>query len=148
MYLQKIVSLLDKLTPEELIELKSLIDQQVKDKHIEDLGKRKDKRVKVTTTATCIVEREKEFFVKEHKIIIVEMSLQGIVFRISTAIYKNDLLCISFRSPSSGVAKYIDCQALRIKELTVKDKFIFEVAAKSVDKKTVKAYKDMLNKRG
>lgn len=148
MYLQKIVSLLDKLTPEELIELKDLVDQQIKNKYIGDLGKRKDKRVKVTTKATCIIEREKEFFVKEHKIIIVEMSLQGIVFRISTAIYKNDLLSISFRSPTSRIEKHINCQALRIKELKVRGKFIFEVAAKSVDKKTVKAYKDMLNKRG
>lgn len=146
--LQKIVKLLETLTQDELFKLKDIIDQHIRSEFVGDSGKKRDKRIKVNIAATCLVEREKEFFVKEHKIAIVEMSLQGIVFRTSTIVYKNDILNIMFRSPTTGESKNINCQALRVKELANKERFKFEVAAKAVDEKVVKVYRDMLNKRG
>ena len=58
------------------------------------------------------------------------------------------LLKVSFRVPSTGEKKIIDCQAVRITETkqgTIPD---LEIAAMAVSKDAVKNYKDMLRKRG
>lgn len=144
--IQKIANLFDRLTREELLQLKEILEQKIKNKFKKDLGGRISKRVPVKISATMIIEREKEFFIQEHKITIVDMSTHGLAFHTTSTVYKNDLLYIAFRSPSSWITKEIDCVTVRIKKLENKNEF--KVSAKSVDKTEVKVYRDMLRRRG
>lgn len=144
---QKIFKTFEKLSRAELLRFKKELNIYIENRFKKDLWRRSSRRVKTKTQATCIIEREKEFFVKEHKITIQEMSVNGMIFRTSAAIYENDIIDIKFRSPSTGEVKYIYCQVLRIKEIKEKTGVELEVAAKAVDDQAVKAYKDMLNKR-
>ena len=85
---------------------------------------------------------------EDSEILIKEMSGNGLVFSIKGTVIDGDLLKVSFRVPSTGEKKIIDCQAVRITETkqgTIPD---LEIAAMAVTKDAVKNYKDMLRKRG
>ena len=145
--LNKVIQILEKQSKEDLLKLKEVIEQLLKSKFSGKLGKRVSKRVAVNIPATCIIEREKEFFIKEHKATIINLSVSGIRFRVFANIHVEDILSISFRSPSTGEKKYIDCQVVRAKVLKNKAKFEMEVAAQAVDQSVVRAYRDMLKNR-
>ena len=90
----------------------------------------------------------REFFDKLHKITIQEMSVNGLVFSIRGTVIDGDLLKDSFRIPSTGEKKIIDCQAVRIVETKPGTIPQFEVVAVAVTQDEVKNYKYMLSKRG
>ena len=139
---------LESLPTEDLIIIREKLDELIQSKYTDDLGKRKGKRAKVNISGKLDIEREKEFFYKFHKIIIREMSINGLVFSVKGTVIDGDILRVSFRVPSTGEKKIIDCQALRVKEIKPGDIPEYEVAALAVNKEAVKDYQDMLRKRG
>ena len=139
---------LESLPTEDLIIIRKKLDKLIQSKYTDDLGKRKGKRAKVKISGNLEIEREKEFFYKFHKIIIWEMSINGLVFSVKGTVIDGDILRVSFRVPSTGEKKIIDCQALRVKEIKPGDIPEYEVAALAVNKEAVKDYQDMLRKRG
>ena len=76
------------------------------------------------------------------------MSTDGLTLTIPSTVIKNDILAVTFRLPSNGERKIIDCQVMRVKEISSKESVIYEVAAQAVDKSAVKAYRSMLKNRG
>ena len=144
--LKEIEEALEDLTGTELLELKETLEKVIQEKYKQDLGRRGGQRAKVKIPASCIVEREKQFFIKEHPLSILEMSTNGLFFKTVAMLYEDDLLSVSFRSPASGELTLVDCKVVRLKDLG-DSKGTMEVAAVAVDKKTVKAYKEMLHKR-
>ena len=145
---EKIIASLESLPTDELIKIRKDLDQLIKEKFDKDLGKRQGHRAKVKIVGQAEIEREKEFFYKLHKIIIQEMSVNGLVFSIKGTVIDGDLLKVSFRIPSTGEKKIIDCQAIRVAETKPGTIPEFEVAAMAVTQDAVKSYKDMLRKRG
>ena len=139
---------LESLPTDELIKIRKDLDQLIKEKFDKDLGKRQGHRARVKIVGQAEIEREKEFFYKLHKIIIQEMSVNGLVFSIKGTVIDGDLLKVSFRIPSTGEKKIIDCQAVRVMETKPGTIPEFEVAAMAVTQDAVKSYKDMLRKRG
>ena len=139
---------LESLPTDELIKIRKDLDQLIKEKFDKDLGKRQGQRAKVKIVGQAEIEREKEFFYKLHKIIIQEMSVNGLVFSIKGTVIDGDLMKVSFRIPSTGEKKIIDCQAVRVMETKPGTIPEFEVAAMAVTQDIVKSYKDMLRKRG
>ena len=139
---------LEGLSTEELIKIRKDLDQLIRDKFDKELGKRQGQRAKVKIPGSLEIEREKEFFYKLHKILIKEMSVNGLVFSIKGTVIDGDLLKVSFRIPSTGEKKIIDCQAVRITETKQGTIPELEIAAMAVSKDAVKNYKDMLRKRG
>ena len=112
------------------------------------LDKRVSHRANVNIAGTVEIEREKEFFDQTHKVNIHEMSTHGLSLTTPATVIKNDILAVIFRLPSNGERKIIDCQVMRVKEISSKNGIIYEVAARAVDKRAVKAYRTMLKKRG
>ena len=110
---EKIMASLESLSTDELIKVRKDLDQLIKEKFDKDLGKRQGQRAKVKIVGQVEIEREKEFFYKLHKILIQEMSVNGLVFSIKGTVIDSDLLKVSFRIPSTGEKKIIDCQAVR-----------------------------------
>ena len=145
---EKIMASLESLPTDELIKIRKDLDQLIKEKFDKDLGKRQGQRAKVKIVGQVEIEREKEFFYKLHKILIQEMSVNGLVFSIKGTVIDGDLLKVSFRIPSTGEKKIIDCQAVRVTETKPGTIPEFEVAAMAVTQDIVKSYKDMLRKRG
>ena len=145
---EEIMASLESLSTEELIKIRKELDQLIKKKFNKDLGKRQGHRAKVKITGNVEIEREREFFYKLHKITIQEMSVNGLVFSIKGTVIDGDLLQVSFRVPSTGEKKIIDCQAVRVVETKPGTIPEFEVAAMAVSQDEVKKYKDMLRKRG
>ena len=139
---------LESLPTEDLLVVRKNLDDLIKSKYDSDLGKRKGKRAKVKIAGNVEIEREKEFFYNLHKIIIQEMSINGLVFSIKATVIDGDVLRVSFRVPTTGEKKIIDCQAVRVKEIQPGTIPEYEVAAMAVSKEAVKDYKDMLRKRG
>ena len=139
---------LESLPTEDLIIIRENLDELIQSKYDDDLGKRKSQRGKVKISGSLEIEREKEFFCKFHKIIIREMSINGLVFSLKGTVINGDILRVSFRVPSTGEKKIIDCQALRVKEIKLGAIPEYEVAALAVNKEAVKDYQDMLRKRG
>jgi len=139
---------LESLPTEDLIIIREKLDELVQSRYADNLGKRKGQRAKVKISGKLEIEREKEFFYKFHKIIIREMSINGLVFSVKGTVIDGDILRVSFRVPSTGEKKIIDCQALRVKEIKPGDIPEYEVAALAVNKEAVKDYQDMLRKRG
>jgi len=139
---------LEGLSTEELIKIRKDLDELIKTKFDKDLGKRQGQRAKVKIAGNVEIEREKEFFYKLHKISILEMSVNGLVFTIKGTVIDGDLLKVSFRIPSTGEKKIINCQAVRVIETKPGTIPEFEVAAMAVTQDEVKNYKDMLRKRG
>ncbi len=76
------------------------------------------------------------------------MSINGLVFSVKGTVIDGDILRVSFRVPSTGEKKIIDCQAVRVNEIKPGTIPEYEVAAMAVTKSAVKDYKDMLRKRG
>jgi hypothetical protein len=76
------------------------------------------------------------------------MSINGLVFSVKATIIDGDILQVSFRVPSTGEKKIIDCQAVRVKEIQPGIIPEYEVAAIAVGKGEVKDYKDMIRNRG
>ncbi len=137
---------MSRLSGPELLSLKGELEKLIQQKFQAELGKRKSQRAKVNLRATCVIEREKEFFAKEYAAAIKEMSVNGLYFETEALVYKNDLLRISFRSPADGTMKMLDCVAVRINEAPNK-KDAFQIAAMAVDQTRVKEYKEMLKTR-
>ena len=146
--IKKVLAFLETVPAEELLDLKNDLESIIQRKFENELGRRKSRRAKVHIPATADIERETEFFYKRHKIIIREMSTNGMFFTTAAPVIDNDILGVSFRSPHSGQQRSIDCQAVRVKELTGKSGYEYEVAAKAVDKTVVRAYRDFLKNRG
>ena len=146
--IEKIMASLESLPTEDLIIIREKLDNLIQSKYADDLGKRKGQRAKVKISGNLEIEREKEFFYKFHKIIIREMSINGLVFSVKGTVIDGDILRVSFRVPSTGEKKIIDCQALRVKEIKPGAIPEYEVAALAVNKEAVKDYQDMLRKRG
>ncbi len=145
--LEKIIKVLEKMNKEDLLKLKEVIEHLLKSKFASEPGKRVSNRVPVNLPATCLIEREKEFFIKEHKATIINLSISGLRFRVFAEVHPEDIVNVSFRSPSTGEKKYIDCQVVRAKVLKGKAKFEMEVAAQAVDQSVVKSFREMLKNR-
>jgi hypothetical protein len=146
--IEKIMASLESLPTKDLLDIRENLDELIRSKYDDHLGKRKSKRAKVKISGNLEIEREKEFFYKLHKIIIHEMSNNGLVLSVKATIVDGDILKVSFRVPSTGEKKNIDCQAVRVKEIKLGIIPECEVAAIAVSKETVKDYKDMIRNRG
>ena len=139
---------LESLPTEDLLNIRKNLDELIRSKFDVDLGKRKGKRAKVKISGNLEIEREKEFFYKLYNIIIQEMSINGLVFSVKATIIDGDILQVSFRVPTTGEKKIIDCQAVRVKEMKPGIIPEYEVAAIAVGKGAVKDYKEMMRNRG
>ena len=146
--IEKIMASLESLPTEDLLAIMKNLDELIRSKYENNLGKRKGQRAKVKIAGQVEIEREKEFFFKLHKIIVLEMSVNGLVFSIKASVIEGDILRVSFRVPSTEEKKIIDCQAVRVQEITPGNIPKFEVVAIAVSKEAVKDYRDMLRKRG
>ena len=112
------------------------------------LDKRLSHRARVKIPGTAEIEREREFFDQTHKINIQEMSTNGLVLTIPATVIQDDILIATFRLPSNGERKIVNCKAMRVKEILSNGNSVYEVAARAVDKNEIKAYREMLKKRG
>ncbi len=142
-----LLNILQILNVEELTGLRSMIEDIIKDKYRQELGKRKNKRVEMELISACEVEREKEFFGREHQITILDISVGGLRFQSAEPLLQNDLVEVFFRSPTNGAQKQIDCQVIRVKEVKCNLTVEYHIAAKGVGKEYVRKYKDWLSKR-
>ncbi len=145
---KSVLSFLETLPVKELLKLRESLDQIIKSKLNGDLGRRCSKRAKIKISATANIERETEFFHKTHKITILDLSTNGLLFKTTAPVINDDILSVTFRSPYNGEQRHIDCQAVRVKETVNHANWEYEVGAKAVDKHIVRAYKDMLKNRG
>ena len=142
---------MEKLSVDELLTLKKKIDGLIliKRENLQNsLGKRKSQRAKTRISGTAEIEREKEFFYQTHKIVINNMSVDGLTFTTTATVIEKDIISIGFRSPSSGEKKSFVCEVLRVAEQQNGSDFVYEVAARAVGMEEVKAYRDMLKNRG
>ena len=149
--LEKIWASVEQLPLEDLLKLKKNLDNLIntgKPSTETALHQRKNSRARVKIAGTAEIEREAEFFYKTHKITIHEMSVNGLLFTVPATVIENDILIVSFRNPSTGEKKNINCQATRVKEIPASTGIQYEVAAQAVDRKTVIAYREMLKNRG
>ena len=145
---RQILSFLDTLPVKELIKFREVLNKLIESKLQKQLGRRKSQRAKVKISATANIERETEFFHKEHKITILDLSTNGLMFTTAAPIINNDILSVTFRSPNNGEQKNINCQAVRVKETNQNSYWEYKVGAKAVDQQTVRAYREMLKNRG
>jgi len=146
--LEKILASLEGLPIEDLKKVKEHLARLIHRENQKTFGKREGKRARTKLSGSLEIEREKEFFDQTHKIQILEMSTNGLLFRGPAIVIQDDILEISFRHPSSGKKKVIDCQAVRVQEIRQDSRYIYEVAAKAVTKDEVRAFRDMMRKRG
>ena len=58
------------------------------------------------------------------------MSTSGLTLTIPATVIENDILSVTFRLPSNGDRKVIDCQALRVKEISTNNVITYENAKK------------------
>ena len=145
---RQILSFLDTLQVKELLKFREVLNKLIESKLQKQLGRRKSQRAKVKISATANIERETEFFHKEHKITILDLSTNGLMFTTAAPIINNDILSVTFRSPNNGEQKNINCQAVRVKETNQNSYWEYKVGAKAVDQQTVRAYREMLKNRG
>ncbi len=124
-----------------LIQKKSYAEKNI-------LDKRASHRARVKISGTAEIEREREFFDQTHKINIQEMSTNGLVLTIPATIIQNDVLITTFRLPSNGERKIVNCKVMRVKKKISNGNDVYEVAARAVDRSEIKAYREMLKKRG
>ena len=124
-----------------LIQKKSYAEKNI-------LDKRASHRARVKISGTAEIEREREFFDQTHKINIQEMSTNGLVLTIPATIIQNDILITTFRLPSNGERKIVNCKVMRVKKKISNGNDVYEVAARAVDRSEIKAYREMLKKRG
>ncbi|SVD76692.1 uncharacterized protein METZ01_LOCUS429546 [marine metagenome] len=148
---QEMLNSLETFSLRDLHDFKDRLDLLIKQKSYAEkssLDKRTSHRARVKISGTAQIEREREFFDKTHKITIHEMSTNGLVLTTPTTVIKGDILIATFRLPSNGEKKIINCKAMRIKENLSDGNTIYEIAARAVDKNEIRAYRDMLKKRG
>ncbi len=112
------------------------------------LDKRASHRARVKISGTAEIEREREFFDQTHKINIQEMSINGLTLTIPATVIQDDILITTFRLPSNGERKIVNCKAMRVKKVLSNGNSVYEVAARAVDRSEIKAYREMLKKRG
>ena len=148
---QEMLNSLETFSLRDLHDFKDHLDLLIKQKSYAEkssLDKRTSHRARVKISGTAQIEREREFFDQTHKINIQEMSTNGLVLTTPTTVIEDDILIATFRFPSNGEKKIINCKAMRIKESLSDGNTIYEIAARAVDKNEVRAYRDMLKKRG
>jgi hypothetical protein len=148
---QKTLPVLKNFSLHDLHQLRGHLDLLIKKKTHDQksaLDKRASHRANVKIFGTAEIEREREFFDQTHKVSIHQMSINGMVLNISTTVIQDDILVVTFRLPSNGEKKIINLQAMRVKETLSDRTALYEVAAKAVDKNTVKVYRNMLKNRG
>ena len=148
---QEMLSSLETFSLKDLHHFKDHLDLLIQKKNYEEkniLDKRSSHRARVKISGTAEIEREREFFDQTHKINIQEMSTNGLVLTIPATVIQGDILIASFRLPSNGERKVVDCQAMRVKKIVSNGNTTYEVAARAVDKNEVKAYRNMLKNRG
>ena len=149
--LQKMLSSLETFSLKDLHHFKDRLDLLIQKKNYAEkniLDKRLSHRARVKIPGTAEIEREREFFDQTHKINIQEMSANGLVLTIPATIIQDDILITTFRLPSNGEKKIVNCKAMRVKEILSNCNSVYEVAARAVDKSEIKAYREMLKKRG
>ncbi len=146
--LKKIISELKSLDLEDLEKLRDHLNERIEAGYKDVANRRKTKRVAIRIPATIEIEREQEFFYQTHKATILDMSVDGIAFTTHASLIKGDILLITFRLPSNGEKKIVDCKVVRVKETQNGSGLIFEVGGVAVDKKDVISYRDMLKRRG
>jgi hypothetical protein len=148
---QEILDSLENFSLKDLYHFKDRLDLLIKKKNYAEqstLDKRISHRARVKISGSATIEREREFFDLAHKINIQEMSINGLVLTIHATVIQDDILIATFRIPSSGEKKIVNCKVKRVKEIQLNRNTVYEVAAQAVDKSEVKIYRDMLNKRG
>jgi hypothetical protein len=144
----KILEDLKKLDKNQLLQLRDDLNKIIKEKFEGELGKRKNKRIPLNLSATCEVEREKQFFELQRKIEILDLSANGLRFKSKDPLLEDDLLSVFFRSPSNGVEKKIDCKVVRVTEIEENKAKAYQIAARGANKLEVQKYKEWLSKRG
>jgi len=148
---QEMLSSLETCSLRDLHHFKDRLDLLIQKKNYAEkniLDKRLSHRARVKIPGTAEIEREREFFDQTHKINIQEMSTNGLVLTIPATVIQDDILIATFRLPSNGERKIVNCKAMRVKEILSNGNSVYEVAARAVDKSEVKAYREMLKKRG
>ena len=148
---QEILSSLETCSLRDLHHFKDRLDLLIQKKNYAEkniLDKRLSHRARVKIPGTAEIEREREFFDQTHKINIQEMSTNGLVLTIPATVIQDDILITTFRLPSNGEKKIVNCKAMRVKEILSNGNSVYEVAARAVDKSEIKAYREMLKKRG
>ena len=148
---QEMLSSLETFSLKDLHHFKDRLDILIKRKTYAEktaLDKRGSHRAHVKIMGTAEIEREREFFDQTHKINIQEMSTNGLVLTIPATVIQDDILITTFRLPSNGERKIVNCKAMRVKEILSNGNSVYEVAARAVDKSEIKAYREMLKKRG
>ena len=149
--LRKMLSSLETFSLGDLHHFKDRLDILIKRKTYAEktaLDKRVSHRACVKIMGTAEIEREREFFDQTHKINIHEMSTNGLVLTIPATVIQDDILITTFRLPSNGERKIVNCKAMRVKEILSNGNGVYEVAARAVDRSEIKAYREMLKKRG
>lgn len=148
---QEMLSSLETCSLRDLHHFKDRLDLLIQKKNYAEkniLDKRLSHRARVKIPGTAEIEREREFFDQTHKINIQEMSTDGLVLTIPATVIQDDILITTFRLPSNGERKIVNCKAMRVKEILSNGNSVYEVAARAVDKSEIKAYREMLKKRG
>ena len=148
---QEILSSLETCSLRDLHHFKDRLDLLIQKKNYAEkniLDKRLSHRARVKIPGTAEIEREREFFDQTHKINIQEMSTNGLVLTIPATVIQDDILIATFRLPANGEKKIVNCKAMRVKEILSNGYSVYEVAARAVDKSEIKAYREMLKKRG
>ena len=148
---QEILSSLETCSLRDLHHFKDRLDLLIQKKNYAEkniLDKRLSHRARVKIPGTAEIEREREFFDQTHKINIQEMTTNGLVLTIAATVIQGDILIATFRLPSNGERKIVNCKAMRVKEILSNSNSVYEVAARAVDKSEIKAYREMLKKRG
>ena len=148
---QEMLSSLETCSLRDLHHFKDRLDLLIQKKNYAEkniLDKRLSHRARVKIPGTAEIEREREFFDQTHKINIQEMSTNGLVLTIPATVIQDDILIATFRLPSNGERKIVNCKAMRVKEILSNGNSVYEVAARAVDKNEIKAYREMLKKRG
>ena len=145
------LSSLETFSLKDLYHFKDRLDLLIQKKNYAEkniLDKRASHRARVKISGTAEIEREREFFDQTHKINIQEMSTNGLVLTIPATIIQNDVLITTFRLPSNGERKIVNCKVMRVKKKISNGNDVYEVAARAVDRSEIKAYREMLKKRG
>lgn len=148
---QEMLSSLETCSLRDLHHFKDRLDLLIQKKNYAEkniLDKRLSHRARVKIPGTAEIEREREFFDQTHKINIQEMSTNGLVLTIPATVIQDDILIATFRLPSNGERKIVNCKAMRVKEILSNGNNVYEVAARAVDKSEIQAYREMLKKRG
>jgi len=146
--LEKIMSLVKNWDLNELKNLQDRLAELIQSRLEKESDRRKHQRAPVHIPAMLEIEREQEFFNQKHKATTRDLCVEGVGFTTGASLIKDDILTITFRLPSSGERKTVDCKVVRVRETRKNSDIIFDVGAVAVDKRTVMSYRDMLKNRG